>query len=266
MTQKTQPPFKGKTVLVTGASKGIGRQIALDFAAQGAQLAITARHDDELDLVLRDMKNATPGRHIKLEADLADEKSVRKVFEDTVSHFGGLDILICNAGMQIAAPSEDMKLDDFEAVLKLNLTAIVINAQQAIRYWRDHKKSGTIVVTSSVHQKIPKPGYLGYSASKGALGNVVRTLALEFAQYGIRVNGIAPGAIVTPMNEDWTKDPKKRKAVSSHIPMRRPGEASEISAGVLFLASDAASYITGQTLYVDGDLTLYRDFEDNWSS
>lgn len=212
MTQKTQPPFKGKTVLVTGALKGIGHQIVLDFAAQGAQLAITARHDDELDHVLRDMKNAAPGRHIKLEADLANEKSVRKIFEDTVSHFGGLDILICNAGMQIAAPSEEMKLDDFKAVLRLNLTAVIINAQQAIRYWRDQKKTGTIVVTSSVHQKIPKPGYLGYSASKGALGNVVRTPALEFTQHGIRVNGIEPGAIITPMNEDWVKDPPEAQS------------------------------------------------------
>lgn len=266
MANKAQQRFDGKTVLVTGASKGIGRQIALDFAAEGAQLAITARHDDQLDDVLKEMKKASPGKHIKLEADLSDEKSVRKVFEDTLSHFGDLNILVCNAGMQIAAPSDQMRLDDFEAVLKLNLSAVVINAQQAIRHWRKNKKSGTIIVTSSVHQKIPKPGYLGYSASKGALGNVVRSLALEFAQYGIRINGIAPGAIITPMNEDWVSDPQKRKAVSQHIPMRRPGEASEISSGVLFLASDAASYITGQTLYVDGGLTLYRDFEDNWSS
>ena len=119
---------------------------------------------------------------------------------------------------------------------------------------------------SSIHQLIPKPGYLGYSASKGGMQNLTRTLALEYADRGIRVNGIGPGATVTPINRAWIDDPVKRAAVEEHIPMRRAGTADEMGAVAAFLASDDAAYITGQTIYVDGGLTLFPSFETSWSS
>ena len=111
-----------------------------------------------------------------------------------------------------------------------------------------------------------KPGFVGYSASKGGLENLTRTLALEYARRGIRVNAIGPGATVTPINEEWTDDPEKRAEVAAHIPMGRVGTPEEMAAAAAFLCSDDAAYITGQTLYVDGGLTLYPDFRTNWSS
>jgi glucose 1-dehydrogenase len=123
-----------------------------------------------------------------------------------------------------------------------------------------------VLTNSSVHQMIPKPGYLAYSLAKGALGNFTATLALEYADRRIRVNAIGPGAIVTPINRGWTGDPKKRAAVESHIPMGRAGTPEEIAAVFAFLASDDASYITGQTIYACGGLTLHADFRTDWSS
>ncbi|HEU4911375.1 MAG TPA: SDR family oxidoreductase, partial [Actinomycetes bacterium] len=125
---------------------------------------------------------------------------------------------------------------------------------------------GSIVNVSSVHQVIPKPRFLGYSVSKGGMQNLTRTLALEYAGDGVRVNGIGPGATVTPINRAWIDDPAKREAVEKHIPMRRAGDSEEMAAAVAFLCSDEALYITGQTLFIDGGLTLYPSFETSWSS
>jgi len=123
-----------------------------------------------------------------------------------------------------------------------------------------------IINVSSVHQVIPKPRFLGYSVSKGGMQNLTRSLALEYAARGIRVNSIGPGATVTPINRSWIDDPVKRRMVESHIPMRRAGDAEEMAAAAAFLCSDEAAYITGQTLFVDGGLTLYPSFETTWSS
>jgi glucose 1-dehydrogenase len=135
-----------------------------------------------------------------------------------------------------------------------------------IRHFLAEGKAGSVVNISSVHQVIPKPGYLGYSTSKGGMQNLTRTLALEYAGRGIRVNGIGPGATVTPINRAWTDDPIKLDIVSSHIPLGRAGTADEMAGVCAFLASDDAAYITGQTIFVDGGLTLYADFREPWSS
>ena len=119
---------------------------------------------------------------------------------------------------------------------------------------------------SSVHEEIPKPKFLGYSVSKGGMRNLTRTLALEYAGRNIRVNAIGPGATVTPINRAWVDDPEKRALVTAHIPMGRAGDAEEMASATAFLLSDEAGYITGQTLFVDGGLTLYADFRGTWSS
>jgi len=151
-------------------------------------------------------------------------------------------------------------------VLAVNLRGSFLCAQQAIRGMLAKGRPGAIVNVSSVHQLIPKPKFLGYSVSKGGMQNLTRTLALEYAGRNIRVNGIGPGATVTPINRAWVDDPMKREMVEKHIPMRRAGDAEEMAAATAFLLSDDAAYITGQTLFVDGGLTLYPSFETTWSS
>ena len=123
-----------------------------------------------------------------------------------------------------------------------------------------------IINISSVHEIIPKPGFIGYSVSKGGMQNLTTTLALEYAPHGIRVNGVAPGATITPINRAWIDDPKARADVESHIPMGRSGTPEEMAGLTAYLCSDEASYITGQTIFIDGGLTLYPEFGTNWSS
>ena len=204
--------------------------------------------------------------HFIAQGDVGAEADVARMFDEVDRQFGGIDILVNNAGIQIEAPSETADPKDIERVLRTNLDGAVYCAQAALRRFLKQGPGGVILNCSSVHEIIPKPGYLGYSLSKGAMGNLTRTLALEFADRGIRVNGVGPGATVTDMNAAWADDPKKRADVERHIPIGRAAAADEIASAFLFLASSEASYITGQTLYVDGGLTIYADFARNWSS
>jgi glucose 1-dehydrogenase len=259
--------------LVTGASRGIGRAVAERFAAEGATVAINfVGHEDSAREALAATRKASREAgygekpHMIIGADVADAKADERMFEAVLSAFGRLDILVNNAGIQKELPSDKLDPQVLDEVIGVNLLGAAYCAQIAIRHFLTRPGGGCIVNTSSVHEIIPKPAYLGYSLSKGGLGNLTRTLALEFADRGIRVNGVAPGATLTEMNDGWRNDPKARKAVESHIPMGRAGTPEEMAAVFAFLASDDASYMTGQTLYACGGLTLYGDFKQNWSS
>jgi glucose 1-dehydrogenase len=151
-------------------------------------------------------------------------------------------------------------------VLAVNLRGAFLCSREAIRRFLADARPGTVINVSSVHQLIPKPSYLGYSVSKGGMQNLTSTLALEYAGRGIRVNAIAPGATITPINRAWVDDPVKAAMVAQHIPLGRAATADEIAGVCAFLASDDAAYITGQTIFVDGGLTLYADFREPWSS
>jgi glucose 1-dehydrogenase len=267
------PGLKGKNVLVTGGSSGIGQAIAVRFAEHGANVAINylrqpeEAHDTEEQVQACVSKVQQEGvRDVLVQADVANEDDVVRMVAETLTRLGGVDVLVNNAGIQISRPSEELSSDDFDKVLAVNLRGAFMCAREAIRHFLAEDKSGSIVNVSSVHQLIPKPGYLGYSASKGGMQNLTRTLALEFAGRGIRVNGVGPGATVTPINRAWIDDPVKRKQVEEHIPMQRAGEADEMAGVAAFLASDDAAYITGQTIFVDGGLTLFPSFLTPWSS
>ncbi len=188
------------------------------------------------------------------------------MFDDVLAAWNRLDILVNNAGVQIQSPSDQMSLDDFQKVVSVDLQGAFLCAREALRVFLKKQVRGVILNDSSVHERIPKPGFLGYSVSKGGLGNLTRTLALEYAQHGIRVNAVAPGAVLTPINRKWRDDPAARKEVAAHIPLGRVAKVDDISGVFAFLASDDAAYITGQTIFVDGGLTLYPDFAENWSS
>jgi glucose 1-dehydrogenase len=266
------PRFVGRRALITGGSRGIGRAIAERLAAEGASIIITHLRDDDaaaaalkqLAQISKEAGYANVGHHAE-DADVADATVMDAVFARATAA-ERLDILINNAGIQTEQTASDqLDLTAFERVVAVNLTAVAACAGRAIQHFLE-RGGGTIVNISSVHEIVPKPGYLSYSAAKGGVRNITQTLALEYAGRGIRVNAIGPGATVTDMNASWTQDPVRRAAVSAHIPMARPAEASEIAASAAFLASDEASYITGQTLLVCGGLSLYGDFAKNWSS
>jgi len=265
--------LKGKNVLVTGGSSGIGQAIAVRFAEYGANVAINylrrpeEAKDTESQVQACVAKVQQEGvQDVLVQGDVSKEEDVVQMVGDAIDGLGGIDVLVNNAGIQISRPSEELSSEDFDKVLAVNLRGAFLCAREAIRHFLAEDKPGSIINVSSVHQIIPKPDYLGYSTSKGGMQNLTRTLALEFAGRGIRVNGIGPGATVTPINRAWIDDPEKRRAVEEHIPMQRAGDADEMGGVTAFLASDDAAYITGQTLFVDGGLTLFPSFATPWSS
>ncbi|BAZ03920.1 glucose 1-dehydrogenase [Calothrix sp. NIES-3974] len=266
--------LKGKTALITGATSGIGQAIAIRLAQEGCHVAINYRRNPESaeDTQTQAMEKACHQmedcgvRSLIVQGDVSQEVDIIKMVETTIEKLGSLDILINNAGIQTESPSHEVETADFDRVLNVNLRGAFLCARETIKHLLATNRPGVIINISSVHEIIPRPFYASYSISKGGMGNLTKTLALEYAQQGIRVNGIAPGATVTPINDDWTNDPEKRAVVESHIPMGRAGTTEEMAAAVAFLASDEAAYITGQTLFIDGGLTLYADFREAWSA
>ena len=266
--------LKGKNALITGASSGIGQAIAIRLAQEGANIAINYRKSPEgaeeteeqaMQKACGDVENCGV-KSLLVQGDVSQEQDIVEMVNTVVAQFGSLDILINNAGIQTECPSHEVATDDFDRVLSVNLRGAYLCARETIKHLLSRNRPGIIINISSVHEMIPRPLYVSYSISKGGVENMTKTLALEYAHQGIRVNAVAPGATITPINEAWTDDPEKKAVVESHIPMGRAGTAEEMAAAVAFLASDEAAYITGQTLFVDGGLTLYADFREAWSA
>lgn len=262
----------GRYALVTGASQGIGKAIAIRLAQEGATVAINfigKPENAEQTLALVRAASADRGHgkpdHFIVGADVGNETEIAQMFEIVLARWPHLDCLVNNAGFQRESPSEALDIETYRRIIEVNLNGAVLCSQKALAHFVT-RNSGNIINCSSVHQIIPKPGYLAYSISKGGMANLTRTLALEFAGRGIRVNAVGPGAIDTPINAAWTGDPVKRANVASHIPLGRVGTPEEIAGVFAFLASDEASYITGQTIYACGGLTLFGEFRENWAS
>lgn len=257
-TPASLPLLKGRRALVTGASSGIGEAVALRLAAAGAAVTVVYRsHAAAAKKTVAQIK-ASGGEAIALHADMAKERDIKSLFAQVLKA-GPLDILVNSAGMENKRPLLTMPLKDWDRVMSVNLRAVFLCSQLAAQSMVK-KGGGVIINISSVHEIIPWAGYAHYCASKGGLEMLMKTMALELAGQGVRVNNVAPGAIATPINESWLHDPAKRRQVLKLIPARRIGSSEEVAGAVLYLASDEASYVTGTTLVIDGGMTLYSSF------
>jgi glucose 1-dehydrogenase len=254
--------LQGRAAIVTGGNTGIGKATAERLAREGANVCINyySEHDaaDAGTLAEQLQKTGAP-KAIAIQGDVSREDDVQRLVAETATEFGGLDVLVNNAGIEKRIPLLEMRLDDWNAVLQTNLTGAFLCLREAAKVMAA-ADGGVIVNMSSVHEFIPWPGFAHYCASKGALKLLMQTAARELADKKIRVVNIAPGAIITPINTFVLDDPKQRHAVESEIPLGRMGQADEIAAAVAWAASEQASYVTGTTIVVDGGMSLYPNF------
>ncbi len=271
--------YNDKVVVVTGSSRGIGKAIAKEFAKNGYSVVLNARDEEELKQASKEIEDETrqndDNNNSKITlvvGDISQEQTSKSLIEEAIKRFGRLDVLVNNAGISGTSKKiNELTTDDWEKVIDINLKGAFICTRDALKHMLqnnsktsqsqpDTKNNGngnySIINISSVHESIPQSESTPYAASKGGMMMLTKTVALEVADKGIRVNGIAPGAIATDMNKDMLEDEEKKNQEEQNIPMHRIGQPEEIASVALFLASPAASYITGTTIYVDGGLTL----------
>ncbi len=259
--------LSGQTALVTGASSGIGRAVALELARAGAAVVVNyVTKPEDADAVVQRIVDAG-GSAIAIRADVSREDEVEAMFARAIAHFGTLHIVVPNAGLQRDAPFDQMTLEQWNMVIGVNLTGQFLCARAAVREFKrrgvDEKISraaGKIVCMSSVHQEIPWGGHVNYATSKGGVMMMMRSIAQEVAPHRIRVNSIAPGAIRTAINATAWNTPEAYANLMQLVPYNRIGEPEDIGKVAAWLASDEADYITGATIYVDGGMTLYPGF------
>ncbi|HYE36417.1 SDR family oxidoreductase [Methylocaldum sp.] len=260
--------LKGQRAIVTGGNTGIGAAIVEGLAEAGARVVVNyVTERDKADALVERIRG-NGGEAIAVEADVSREEQVRALFGAALEAFGSVDILVNNAGLQKDAPLTEMSLDDWETVIRVNLTGQFLCAREAAREFirRGVKpelsvSAGKIICMSSVHDVIPWAGHVNYAASKGGVAMLMKTLAQELAVHKIRVNGISPGAIKTCINYDAWMTPEKEAELLELIPYGRLGQTKDIAKAAVWLASDESDYVTGATLYVDGGMTLYPGFD-----
>ena len=239
----------GKIALVTGASSGIGAQTVKLFSSLGAKVIAAARREDRL----QDLANQYPNV-MAVKCDVGVEADCKNVVDTVINEFGKIDILINNAGISDPIPALEEDLDQFKRVIQIDLISCFHLAQLCAQHMETQESGGAIVNVASIHGFVGSSpnNQPGYTAAKGGLINLTRELALEWARHGIRVNAIAPGYISTELTDEMIAGESGRKWIERNTPMRRPGEVNELDGAMLLLASDAGSYITGETIAIDG--------------
>ncbi|MCE2484558.1 MAG: SDR family oxidoreductase [Desulfurellaceae bacterium] len=244
----------GKVALITGGSKGLGEQMAYGLAEVGADLALISRTQADLDRVAAEIRQASGRRVIGVAADVTSEADIERMVGQVMAEYGRIDILINNAGMGGTTPIRDLAEEEWDSYMNLNLKGPVFCAKHVGAEMAKRKK-GTIINVSSLFSQIVARYMAAYGATKAALVHFTRTLALEWARDNIRVNALCPGYFETPMNAGFWAT-KGGKGIIARIPMQRVGNPPEIKPSVIFLASDANTFMTGTTLFVDGGHSL----------
>ncbi len=257
----------GQKALVTGANSGIGRAVAIALGQAGADVVVNYIVGGEAagDVVDEIKGNGTDS--YSYQADVSNEHEVQSMFHDMTTRFGTIDILVNNAGLQRDSAFHDMTLAQWNTVINVNLTGQFLCAREAVREFlrrgvveKVSCAAGKIICMSSVHQEIPWAGHANYAASKGGIMMMMMSIAQEYAPHGVRVNGIAPGAIQTPINKAAWDTSQAYQSLMTLVPYRRIGEPIDIARAAVWLASDDSDYVVGATLFVDGGMTLFPGF------
>ena len=246
--------FEGKVVAVTGASRGIGFEIARQFSQAGAQVGICSPHMDRLEKAAREIG----GDIFVFQADVGNIQQNDDFINAVIEKYGRIDILVCNAGVEVRKPSMEITPEEWDWMFNVNTRSFFFGAMTAARDMLKRKAPGVIIGISSVNGINVMHGLSVYAATKCAMNHLTESLGREFGKHGIRVNCIAPGSILTDINRHIYSIPENRRAMEEKIPLGRQGTCEEVAESVLFVASDAARYIAGQIIHVDGGLTLVR--------
>jgi glucose 1-dehydrogenase len=265
-----QKPLARQAALVTGANSGIGRSVAVALGQAGADVVVNYVEDDDAANDVANEIRRAGSKAIVHKADVSAQDQVSAMFDRAVKEFGTVDILVNNAGLQRDAAFAEMSLAQWNKVLDVNLTGQFLCAQAATREFLRRgvvpsvsRAAGKIICMSSVHQVIPWAGHANYASSKGGIKLLMESMAQELAPKRIRVNGIAPGAIQTPINTSVWNTPDALKRLLTLIPYGRIGLPEDIARAAVWLASDDSDYVVGTTLFVDGGMTLYPGFSTN---
>jgi len=258
----------GQFALVTGSSSGIGAAVAVALAAHGASVVVNYIHDEDgANAVVKEITDAG-GTAFAVQADVSDEADLQDMFRQAIERFGTLHIVVANSGIQVDAPFLEMTLEQWQKVINVNLTGQFLTLREAAREFvrrgpqpEVSKATGKIICMSSVHEVIPWAGHVNYAATKGGILQLMKSTAQELAPHKIRINSIGPGAIKTPINHEAWSTPEAEAKLLELIPYKRVGVPEDIGNLAAWLVSDEADYITGQTIFMDGGMTLYPGFE-----
>ncbi|MBL6749418.1 MAG: glucose 1-dehydrogenase [Nevskia sp.] len=263
----TYQPLKGQKALVTGASSGIGAGVAMALAAAGADVVVNYASSAAGAEKVVGQITALGRKALAIKADVSREDEVGAMFKQMFAAWGTLDILVNNAGLQQDSAFVDMTLEQWNKVIGINLTGMFLCSSLAVKEFirrginaEVSRAAGKIICMSSVHEVIPWAGHVNYAASKGGVKLLMQSLAQELAPQKIRINSVAPGAIQTPINRAAWETPEALSSLLTLIPYGRIGLPEDIGKAVVWLASDDSDYVSGQTLFVDGGMTLYPEF------
>lgn len=249
--------LKGKVAIITGSDSGIGQATAIRFAEEGADVLINYLHDKKGAEETRKEVESKGKRAVVVQADMSREEEVDKLFEQCLKAFGTVDILVNNAGLPVSGvPVIEMDTDVFDKAIKTDVYGYFFSCRRFARLKKEQGGKGKIINVTSVHEDLPMKGSAEYDAAKGAIRNLSRTLALELAEYKINVNNLAPGMVLTPMNQEALDDPEVYKKRTDRIPLKRAALPDEVGRVAVFLASDDSDYVTGSSYFIDGGMML----------